>query len=266
MSTNTIKNEIAQEPMNELWTGLFGRNPFESAAAVANSHQLRDAAPSTSSPFQIFNYLGRDIRIELRDGKPWFVLADACKILDLGTTSRVADRLDPAGVSKTHTRDSLGLSQELIIVNEPNLYRVVFRSNKAEAKDFQDWLFEDVLPSIRETGSYAVPDVESALPLAPFEQLALFAAEKLGIHVTGVYEELPARKASMGNRWELIADLVREANGQWVSLDIEGLSYAGMKTAARDIRNGKRRAFGPGYDARIHRGALHVRHCNEITI
>ena len=38
---------------------------------------------------------------------------------------------------------SNGGIQHLIYVNEPNLYRVIFRSNKAEARHFQDWVFND---------------------------------------------------------------------------------------------------------------------------
>ncbi|HGJ5878179.1 MAG TPA: Bro-N domain-containing protein, partial [Arsenophonus nasoniae] len=45
-------------------------------------------------------------------------------------------------------------NQLLVYVNEPNLYRVIFRSNKLEAKQFQDWVFNEVLPSIRKTGRY----------------------------------------------------------------------------------------------------------------
>jgi prophage antirepressor-like protein len=44
----------------------------------------------------------------------------------------------------------------MLCINEPNLYRLIFRSNKKEAKAFQDWVFEEVLPAIRQTGSYSV--------------------------------------------------------------------------------------------------------------
>lgn len=44
----------------------------------------------------------------------------------------------------------------MIFIDEANLYRVIFRSNKKEAIDFQNWVFEEVLPSIRKTGSYSL--------------------------------------------------------------------------------------------------------------
>ena len=44
---------------------------------------------------------------------------------------------------------------KLKFINEPNLYRIIFRSNKTEALNFQNWVFAEVLPSIRKTGSYS---------------------------------------------------------------------------------------------------------------
>jgi hypothetical protein len=46
--------------------------------------------------------------------------------------------------------------QSLLCVTEPGLYRLIFRSNRPEAEKFRKWVFEDVLPKLRETGSYAI--------------------------------------------------------------------------------------------------------------
>lgn len=53
------------------------------------------------------------------------------------------------------TPTTSGGIQKLKFINEPNLYRIIFRSNKPEALRFQDWVFQDVLPEIRKTGSYS---------------------------------------------------------------------------------------------------------------
>lgn len=102
-------------------------------------------------------------------GEIWFCLKDACDILEIGNPSDVVKRLDPKGVdsiegqngrSKVCDLDSIEVtskarkSQMMTFVNEPNLYRVIFRSDKPQAKAFQDWVFEEVLPTIRKTGSY----------------------------------------------------------------------------------------------------------------
>lgn len=46
----------------------------------------------------------------------------------------------------------------MIIVNEPGLYKIIFRSDKPKAQKFADWVYCEVLPSIRKHGAYIVPD------------------------------------------------------------------------------------------------------------
>lgn len=95
-----------------------------------------------------------NVRIQIIDSEPWFCLRDVCDVLSIVNSRRVtAEILDLKGVRKTDT-PTKGGNQLLTFVNEPNLYRVIFRSNKPEAKQFQDWVFNDVLPSIRKTGKY----------------------------------------------------------------------------------------------------------------
>ena len=49
----------------------------------------------------------------------------------------------------------------MLVVNEPGLYRLVFQSRKPEAEAFKTWVFTEVLPSIRKTGTYTVPGREA---------------------------------------------------------------------------------------------------------
>lgn len=95
-----------------------------------------------------------DVRIQVIDGEPWFCLKDVCEVLTIANPRRVAaEILDTQGVRKTDTLTNGG-QQQIAFINEPNLYRVIFRSNKLEAKQFQDWVFNEVLPTIRKTGRY----------------------------------------------------------------------------------------------------------------
>lgn len=96
-----------------------------------------------------------DVRVQLINKEPFFCLKDVCLSLGIKNTSQLASQLDVKGISKTYTLTKGG-KQELIFVNEPNLYRVIFRSNKKEAVDFQNWVFDEVLPTIRKTGSYSL--------------------------------------------------------------------------------------------------------------
>lgn len=72
------------------------------------------------------------VRVQVIDGEPWFCLKDVCDVLNIANSRRVASEvLDQDGVRKTYVRSG-GQGRQLSFVNEPNLYRVIFRSNKPE--------------------------------------------------------------------------------------------------------------------------------------
>lgn len=102
------------------------------------------------------------VRVLVIDNEPWFCLSDVCKILEVDRGSNLVKSLDKKGWAKNPTLTEGG-NQDLVFISEPNLYRIIFRSNKAEAKNFQDWVFNDVLPAIRKNGSYAKPHPQAAL-------------------------------------------------------------------------------------------------------
>lgn len=104
-----------------------------------------------------FDFKSSTVRIIL-DGKgePLFCLADVCKVLKISRTSRLLRELDIKGMADCHTPTNGG-NQKLIFISEPNLYCVIFRSNKPEAINFQNWVFAEVLPTLRKTGEYSSP-------------------------------------------------------------------------------------------------------------
>lgn len=101
-----------------------------------------------------YQFKNSNIRIELKNNEPLFCLTDVANALNIKNHRDLANKqLNPKGVEKIYT-PTKGGKQELIFIDEANLYRVIFRSNKKEAIDFQNWVFEEVLPSIRKTGGY----------------------------------------------------------------------------------------------------------------
>jgi prophage antirepressor-like protein len=103
----------------------------------------------------IFNFNNNGVRIVFDvNGEPLFCLADVCRILTVDRTSRLLRDLDAKGMADCHILTNGG-TQKVKFVNEPNLYRIIFRSNKPEALSFQNWVFAEVLPTIRKTGSYS---------------------------------------------------------------------------------------------------------------
>jgi len=98
-----------------------------------------------------------EIRVIIRDGEPWFVLADICKLLDIENTTDVAGRLNQDYVSQIEVIENSGFGarrMKINIINELNLYKCIMRSYKPEAEKFQDWVCGEVLPQIRKTGMY----------------------------------------------------------------------------------------------------------------
>ena len=122
---------------------------------------------SSLSSLLPFHYEGAQIRV-LTDsqGAPWFIAADLCSCLGIRNPSDALSRLDDdeKGLGSTET---LKGQQSLATVNESGLYALVLSSRKPEAKRFKRWITHEVLPAIRLTGSYAVPNLASTQPALP---------------------------------------------------------------------------------------------------
>lgn len=94
-----------------------------------------------------------EIRTVTIDGEPMFCLADICKALELSQPSKVKERLNQKGVNSIPTLTNGG-NQNLLYVNESNLYKTIFQSRKGSAERFTDWVTSEVLPSLRKNGGY----------------------------------------------------------------------------------------------------------------
>ena len=102
------------------------------------------------------------LRVVLNEkGETVVCLADVCKALDIDNPSDVKRRLDSSNIDtievSTKSANRFGeftRTTKMTYIGEPNLYRCIFQSNKKEAKEFQDWVFNTVLPQIRKTGGY----------------------------------------------------------------------------------------------------------------
>lgn len=106
--------------------------------------------------------LGR-VRILIKGEEDyWFCLADVCDVLGIGNPSQLLTRLESGGVITSEV-STFGNNQHgtpfeknvfMTFINESNLYATIFQSRKPQAKEFQNWVFNEVLPSIRRTGMY----------------------------------------------------------------------------------------------------------------
>lgn len=101
---------------------------------------------------RILNFNNSEIRVIEENSEIWWVLADICKTLELSNASIVANRLDEDEVTKLDLGGQTGITN---LINESGLYNVILRSDKPQAKPFKRWVTHEVLPSIRQTGSYS---------------------------------------------------------------------------------------------------------------
>lgn len=93
------------------------------------------------------------VRVNIVNNEPMFCLGDVCKVLGLTQPSKVKERLNEKGVNTIPTLTPGG-TQELLYINESNLYKAIFQSRKECAERFSDWVTSEVLPSIRKNGGY----------------------------------------------------------------------------------------------------------------
>lgn len=128
---------------------------------------------------KVFNYSGNEIRTVVKDGEVWFVAKDVCDILEIKNVSDAVARL------KTSHKTTIGLTDtgsnyktSALAVNEPGLYKLIFKSRKEEAEKFSDWVAEEVLPTIRKHGAYMTDEVLEKTLHDPDYMIGLLTALK----------------------------------------------------------------------------------------
>lgn len=197
-----------------------------------------------------------EVRVTKLNDEPMFCLSDVCKVLDLQVGS-TKNRLNEKGVTLINTLTNGG-KQNLVYINEQNLYKVIMRSDKPQAEPFQDWVCGEVLPSIRKHGMYATEDtIDKILNDPDFgikllttlkeERTARIEAEKKNailMHVNTTYtateiaKELNLKSANELNK--LLADkkIQYKVGGTWVLYSqYSNLGYEEIKQETLD--NGK---------------------------
>lgn len=148
-----------------------------------------------------YNFHDSNIRVEQNDkGEVLFCLADVCASLNLSTPAKTANQIKEefgwGELNSCHLKDSLGRDQDCTMITEPQLYFVMMRSNSKVAREFRQWICNEVLPEIRKRGAY-VAKSENKEPVTKkwyVEQLtALFESY-------GVNREVLARALDITSR------------------------------------------------------------------
>jgi prophage antirepressor-like protein len=108
-----------------------------------------------------FNFNTNSIRVLGNPNSPLFVAKDICNILELTNVTEALKNI-PEKWKKFQNLTSVSLMsgskheqcRNMIVLSEPAVYKLIMRSNKAIAQTFQDFVCEEILPSIRKHGEY----------------------------------------------------------------------------------------------------------------
>lgn len=106
-----------------------------------------------------YDFHGNDVRVLTdQDNAPWFIAKDICDVLGIDT-NHVREGLDDDEITNLRNTEVWNQpGRAPLIVSESGFYKLVMRSRKPVAKEFQRWVTRDVLPSIRKHGAYMTPD------------------------------------------------------------------------------------------------------------
>lgn len=193
-------------------------------------------------------------------GELLFCLKDVCDSLGL-QVGATAKRLDFCSLSSIKVSNEIishgiatGVSRDIdmVFVTEPDLYRCIFQSRKPTARKFQDWVFNDVLPSLRTTGAYVVEKEEDS-------------EEDI------IARGLIAAKAALARREERIKELecensqskqVIEVQGERIAKDAPKVEYYDQTLNSKDCMTSSQVALDLGITAQ----ELHNKLCQANII
>jgi prophage antirepressor-like protein len=111
------------------------------------------------------------LRTEFHNGLVWFNLTDVCRAIDHSDPSKAAILIEPDDRKKVRSVDTLGRDQELWFISEAGLYQFLLSSSVPKARPFRRWVTAEVLPKIRQSGSYGTPAPGPDASLGQFAQL-----------------------------------------------------------------------------------------------
>ena len=153
-SANKMRSKIEANEYKDYILGFIFYK-FLSETEIARL-RAEDWGAEDLKELQIFNSeeFG-EIRTAEINGKPYFVGTDVAKALGYSNPRKAI--LDHCkGVTKRDTPTSSGM-QSMSYINEGDLYRLIMKSKLPSAEKFESWVMDEVLPSIRKTGSYQKP-------------------------------------------------------------------------------------------------------------
>lgn len=198
--------------MTQNTTKKRGKTPEgyrESRTPSTEVHAVETSEKQHKYQTRLFN--GKVVRVQKdENGEPWLVAVDLCALLEY-QNGPAAIATHCKGEIKKARFDTDGGSQFLQIICEADVYRLIMQSKMPQAVEFQDWVVQELLPSIRKTAHYKVTRKLNYVPqttndtAAPGAQLDLFPqfiSFSLPEKPVSMLREARARLAQSGTLFE----------------------------------------------------------------
>jgi prophage antirepressor-like protein len=207
-----------------------------------NTSQTNAERREQITPFAFEDHAVRTVSI---DGDPYFIAKDVCDALGIqNCRDTLAKQLpeDEKGVDTIYTP---GGKQEMLVVNEPGLYRLIFQSRKPEAERFKTWVFNEVLPQIRRSGAYTAEPLSQAwgiyglfsscpeMTIRRINQLVYYLALRPPLSNVDIAKLTGVSEAAVRRRW-------RRVSGEAAREAVEAL---GINAAGHAAGTGERAGF-----------------------
>ena len=186
---------------------------------------------------QIFkNEVFGEVRVAGTNEEPLFCAKDVATALGYSDTADAIQRHCKSG-KKVFCPHKNGMGgTNMVYIPEKDVYRLIMRSNLPNAEQFQDWVGDEVLPSIRKHGGYLTPDkieevlsnpdtiIRLAMQLKDEQSKRRDAEQHIAIlthtnktyTATEVAKEIGMRSAAELNRWLESEKVQYKVNGTWV--------------------------------------------------
>lgn len=177
---------------------------------------------------------------------PLFCLADICKILDIQNASDAKKSLynefsgDDLDLIYPIS-DELGREQKTNFITEPQLYFLLMRSDKPNAKIFRQWIINEVLPSIRKTGKFMQKQKKKTLSLSATNLTEISTMIKKISRVSKQITKLESQIAQKNKELNNLLGIFQEINTQFVIQEaLQATSDNEQQTSSQDTKNTKK--------------------------
>ena len=121
-----------------------------------------------SKSIQLFADKGFKVRVIMRCSDPWFVAKDVATCIEHSNVTKMCELCRDKDIAivngKEYSNDLLEYSEgrgnpNITVISESGLYRILAKCNLPKCEPFESWVFDEVLPSIRKTGSYGMSQI-----------------------------------------------------------------------------------------------------------